>query len=878
MHIILTHEQADFDALASLLGAYLLEEQAAPVLPRRMNRNVRGFITLYGQDMPFVEPRDLPKTAIERVTLVDTQAMVTLKGMTKKTQVFVIDHHPLREDLPEGWKVTSEEVGATATLLVEAIQERGVQVSPPQATLLLLGIYEDTGGLTYVRTTPRDLRAAAFLMERGVNMQVLGDFLNHPLSQDQQAIYDRLRRTAKPYQVHGNTIVVGCADARDTEEELSTIAHKLRDLLDPDGLILLIDTGGGTQLIARSTSELVNVGDLAAAYGGGGHARAAAALIRDRQAEELCKELVDKLPDFVRPAVTVAEIMSRRPQVISPDSPVKEAAEKMQRYGYEGYPVVKGGEVVGLLNRRAVDRTLSHKLNLKVKDVMEAGAAAIRPDEPLEALQKLMTDTGWGQIPVVEGGKIVGIVTRTDLIKTLVPERVSPAYQDLSSRLEASLPPERLALLQAIAELAQEQLAAVYIVGGFVRDLLLDRPSIDFDLVIEGDAIELGQALAKEYGGRVNTHRRFGTAKWQIEEMRTGLAEKLGGQYDQPLDAGSFPETLDLISARREFYTHPTALPTVERGSIKLDLHRRDFTINTLALRLDGHHYGELHDYWGGLSDLHEGRVRVLHSLSFVDDPTRILRAVRFEQRFAYRIEDRTLELIEAALPLLDRVSGDRLRHELNTMFKEPRALAMFDRLDQLGVLAAIHEALPWTPAVKDRIQRALASEPGAVWGLEKELDGYPTDLALAYVVWLMSLPRLKAASVTGRLKLPGWLTKAVLAACTLLEESPKKDKAPPSEVVRWLEEKPHLSIYALAITAEDEGVERTLYRYLSEWQDVQPVTTGHQLRERKIPPGPQYRRILDALRAAWLDGKVKSEKQEARLLETLIDDGPKDD
>ena len=183
------------------------------------------------------------------------------------------------------------------------------------------------------------------------------------------------------------------------------------------------------------------------------------------------------------------------------------------------------------------------------------------------------------------------------------------------------MPKARLALLKLTAEIAYEQKAALYIVGGFVRDLILERPSQDFDLVVEGDAIALARQLQERYGGRLTTHARFGTAKWMIANIRPELARML----NQPENASDLPEFLDLISARTEFYTHPTALPTVERGSIKLDLHRRDFTINTLALRLDGSHYGELHDYWGGLNDLREGLVRVLHSLSFVDDPTRML-------------------------------------------------------------------------------------------------------------------------------------------------------------------------------------------------------------------------------------------------------------
>jgi tRNA nucleotidyltransferase (CCA-adding enzyme) len=872
MHVILTHEQADFDAIASLLGAHLLDESAVPVLPRRINRNVRAFLTLYGLNLPFVDPRDLPKGKIDTVTLVDSQSLVTLKGMSKKTKVFVLDHHPPRSDLPDGWQVTYEDTGATATILVEAIQERGVGLSVPQATLLLLGIYEDTGGLTYVRTNPRDLRAAAHLVEQGANMQILGDFLNHPLSKEQQALYDTLRENVESHQINGNTVMVGCADATKTDEELSTIAHKIYDLLEPDALVLLIYTGVGTQLIARPTTERVNVGELAAHFGGGGHPRAAAALVRDGKAKEICAQVVELLPKYVHPAITVAEIMSRSPHLLSPDTPIKEADERMRRYGYEGYPVVKEGEVVGLLTRRAVDRTLSHKLNLKVQDVMEAGAAAIRPDEPLEALQQLMTDTGWGQVPVVENGEIVGIVTRTDLLKTLTAERSPTGRQNLASRLEATLPNTRLVLLRAVSELAQAQGTALYIVGGFVRDLLLDRPGIDFDLVVEGDAIELGQAVVEKFGGRVTTHKRFGTAKWKIADIKGKLAKQLREAFDESIQADELPQLLDFVSARREFYTHPTALPTVERGSIKLDLHRRDFTINTLALRLDGRHYGELHDYWGGLADLHAGQVRVLHSLSFVDDPTRILRAVRFEQRFDYQIGDRTLELLVAALPLLDRVSGDRLRHELNIILREPKGLSMLTRLADLGTLTAIHDAILWDKDTHARLKLALENQPEPEWELDKAMDSYPFSLALAYTTWFMALPRVTAASVSGRLRLPGWLTKIILAACNPLDEYPELVKGSPSAVVARVEDMPRLALYAHFLVTKDKRVRDNIQSYISKWRFVRPITSGYDLREKNIPPGPEYRRILDQLRAAWLDEKISSPEEEVELVNELLD------
>jgi len=575
MNIILTHEQTDFDGLASLLGAYLVNEHMVAVLPRRINRNVRAFLTLYGVKLPFVDARDLGKPTISSVCLVDTQSFVSIKGMNENTSVTVIDHHSARSDLCKDWDVTIDKTGANTTIFVEAIQERGIPLNIIQATLLLLGIYEDTGSLTYTRTIARDMRAAAFLLEQGANLSVAGNFLNHPLSLTQQTIYDQLRADANHLEIHGQRVVVTTGDAKGTEEELSTIAHKLRDFLDADALILLLDIRGGVQLIARSTSDLIDVAQIASHFGGGGHPRAAASLIKHIPLVEARDELLDILPGYVKPSITVGEIMSQVPQILSPETTVKEAYQRMQRYGYEGYPVIDKGEIVGLLTRRAVDRALSHKLNLTASKLMKAGNTHVHPDHSIEYLKQLMTQMDWGQIPVVDrkSQEIIGIVTRTDLIKTLAPQVSDPRRENLAAQLESTLPPSSLSLLKILADIADQEHQALYIVGGFVRDLLLGYPSLDFDLVVEGDAIKLAHAAQRKFGGRVTTHKRFGTAKWYIGDQ--AIIEK-----GKPIGNLRL-SNLDFITARTEFYSHPTALPTVERGSIKLDLHRRDFTINT---------------------------------------------------------------------------------------------------------------------------------------------------------------------------------------------------------------------------------------------------------------------------------------------------------
>jgi tRNA nucleotidyltransferase (CCA-adding enzyme) len=339
MHVILTHEQTDFDALASLFAAALLHEGAIPVLPRRLNRNVRSFITLYGLEFNFLDPRDLPPGKVRAITLVDTQSLVTLKGMGAKTVVRVIDHHPLRPGLPADWQMSIDELGATTTILVEGLQEQNGHLTSLQATLLLLGIYEDTGSLSYDRTSARDIRASAWLLEQGASLHIATDFLNPPLSSDQRKLYEQLLEAAQTLNIHGHRVVIACGDASEMDEEISILAHKLRDLLDPDAIFVLVRSQEGVRIVARSTTDAIDVSEITSEFGGGGHDRAAAALVRGekstapRMLKDICDQLQAVLSEMVRPSITVAEIMSTGPQVLNLDTPVKEAAKLMQRSG-----------------------------------------------------------------------------------------------------------------------------------------------------------------------------------------------------------------------------------------------------------------------------------------------------------------------------------------------------------------------------------------------------------------------------------------------------------------------------------------------------------------------------------------------------------------
>lgn len=873
MQLILTHEQADFDALASMLGAHLLIPEAYALLPRQINRNGREFLDKYGQELGFSTIKDLPNQNIEQVYLVDTQSLVTLRGLTEATKVSVIDHHPRKKQSNPEWDMVLETTGACSTLLVEKMQKASMQLSNLEATMLLLGIYEDTGSLGYSNTTPRDAKAVAFLLEQGADLNIVSRYLNPPLTNIQQQLYDRLITNLESHTVEGYTILVANAEAFDLNDEISSVAHKLRDFLDPDGFVLVVSTKQGVRLVARSTTDSLDVGRLARHFKGGGHKRASSALIRPEDKptpentrvlmQQTLEELVHFLPAIVTPELKVHQIMSRDPLVLKPAMTAEEADRLMNRYGFEGYPVVKDGKIIGLLTRRNVDRVLQHNLDKSVEDLMEAGEIRVFPEDSLSRLKEIMSNTGWGQVPVVdpETGDVIGIVTRTDLIGTLTINGDPLPKTEMVATLNQALTAERQTLLAAVAEQASLQKLPAYIVGGFVRDLLLKRPSQDFDIVLEGDAMEFADHLVRTYGGRAVVHKRFGTAKWILSENREEILTNLGIG-----DAGeaALPAHLDLISARTEFYDHPAALPVVERSSIKMDLHRRDFTINTLALRLDGDHFGQIFDFWGGYEDLLQKQIRVLHALSFVDDATRMLRAVRFAERFDFELETRTLSLLQASLPLIDQLSGARIKHEFDLIFQEDKVSEIMQTLQELGVLSAIHPELGWSPVKQKRVQLTAESVDDISLNLK--------DLQTAiWLLWLEVYSDKTIKELAKRLRLTARLLEWIKQTKQLREQLPVIQQSQPSQVTQTLSVFPELVILTVIFSNEDQNLVQPLRHYLDTYRRVKAYTTGENLKAMGLPPSPRYDVILSELQAAWLDGKINSYEEEIALLERLL-------
>ena len=404
--------------------------------------------------------------------------------------------------------------------------------------------------------------------------------------------------------------------------------------------------------------------------------------------------------------------------------------------------------------------------------------------------------------------------------------------------LLTSLPDAQLDLLRRVADQATVLGFPIYVVGGFVRDLVLGRPVLDFDLVLEGDAIALGHSLVSKFGGKLTAHTKFRTAKW-FPNLST-------------FQPSNLPTFIDLISARSEIYKHPAALPTVKMGTIADDIQRRDFTINALAVRLDGEYFGELRDELDGLDDIKNGIVRVLHPLSFMDDPTRIFRAVRYEKRYDFKVEPQTLALIPEALPFIAKLSAQRLRHELDLILDEPNAESMLARLGDLDLLNPIHPALTWDVTTWARFQYKVSS-PDERW-----------------LLWLMSLTETEITSLNERLKFTASLLKSLYASSKIFAALPAFADLKPSQCVERLDGMPLPAASVAALVAQGQS-RQNLEKYLSEWRHIKPKTTGDDLKSLGIVPGPKYQEILSGLRAAWLDGEVSSEHEEKNLLQNYL-------
>ncbi len=865
MQIVVGHANPDFDAYAATVAAAKLFPGARGVFLGTQNANVRAFHNLHEDFLDFVDLRGLDMDAIERIILVDTRdpnRIGELGAVAQRpdVEVIVYDHHPPAEGDLTDVDDRSLEVGATTSILVHELHRQAIAFAPLEASLLLLGIHEDTGSLTYPGATAYDAEAVAYLMAAGADMEVLNQFLTRALDPQQRELLDQLTEGLEVWNVNGQQIAVGMAHADEYVDSASVLTHYIVEDMGYRVAIAIVGMGDRIQVVARSRLHEVDVGEVMTLIGGGGHPQAASAAFRDGDAAEVAERVREALHSVVRPPLKAIDIASTPVRTVPPEATMAEASDLMSTWGHGGLPVTEDGEIAGIVTRKDVDKAARHKLShAPVRGFMARDIVTVGPETDLGSVERLLASKGIGRLPVVADGDLVGIVTRKDLLQAehgeeyldrRVPQARARSTQRFLSSVESLLPAEAVDSLRALGRLGDERGVRVHAVGGFVRDMLLGTRNLDIDIVVEGDGVEFAQAAADVLGSRVTVHRRFGTAVLVISKELH----------------------IDVTSARTEYYTRPGALPTVERSSLRQDLFRRDFTVNAMAACVNAECFGAMADPFGGLRDLERGTLRVLHSLSFVEDPTRVLRAARFEERFGFKMDGATEELAHRAVEMgmLEEVSGARIREEMLDIIDEDSPATVFERLENLGVLAVVlHEG-----ADRRRIIDGLFATERAFRSIADAFRRPPRRRVALVAALVADAGRQHAERWLKHLRFGREYGDPALElaerAGFLGKRLKDRRKMRDSRLYRLLEPVPEESLVYLWGMGDALARER-IERHLRVLARVKPAVGGQDLIDMGLEPSAAFSGILAQALDARLDGVAVGKDAELTHLRRLV-------
>lgn len=854
-----------------MVAAKKLYPDAVLVFPGSQEKTVRDFLmhsTLYFLNIAKIKEIDYDE--VDTLILVDTRQKNRIGEFAHlveqgRVALHVYDHHPRSSDDITGDVEFLGESGACVTILVNLLKERGIDISPEEATVMVLGIYEETGSFQYPSTTDLDFEAAAFLLSKGAHVDVVSDILVKDLSPEQVHMLHELMEAAKVSNINGVDVVITEGSSESYLGDLAVLVQKFRDMENLNAVFALFRMEERYYVIGRSRIPEVDAGRILSMMGGGGHKEAASATLKNITLIEARTLLEEYLRRYVKPLWEAKDIMFFPVISVAQDVSISEAKNTLTKYSINSLPVVCDLRVTGIITRQVAEKAAFHKLEGQaVKEYMITDFSTVGPEESIERVKEIIIGGNQRFLPVLRGEELVGAITRTDLLRVLEDEiRKSVlgklGYHDIYEKrknikrlMEERITPKVRDRLNPIGKLADEMDYHAYLVGGFVRDLILRNDNLDVDVVIEGDAIAFAREMSKRLNLKIRVHPQFGTAKVYYPD---GFK-------------------VDVATARLEYYKAPAALPVVEHDSLKLDLYRRDFTINTLAISLNKNTYGELVDFFGAQIDVKEKTIRVLHSLSFVEDPTRVFRAVRFEQRFGFQIGKFTLNLIRNAVKMsfLSRIRAPRIWRELSLILLEENPVAIMRRLQELDLIRFIHPAL-----VFDHEKERLFREMDAVlkWYTLSYKERH--NRVFYYLLGLMDRMTTEEVSDFSKRLAPSesmgrrLVQEADRAGETLVRLSGAYRFMKKSEVYRQLEALSQEGRLFVMAKSHSEDVKKAVSSYITYAETLTPATTGADIKTMGVKEGPVYGEILDALKVAKIDQGLSTKEEELDFVRRYI-------
>ena len=866
--IVTTHINADFDALASMIAAKKLYPKATLVFPGSQEKNLRDFF-LHSTSylFNFAKIREIDFDRIKRLILVDTRQKGRIGRFAeladrKDVEIHIYDHHPDSEEDIHGDVEVVRKIGSTTALLTSLIKEKGLQVSADEATIMCLGIHEDTGSFTFSSTTEKDYQAAAWLTEQGAKHNIIADMLTRELTAEQIWLLNDLTQSATTRVINGVEVVITKVIRDEYVGDFAVLVHKFMEMEHLNVVFALAQMEDRIYVVARSRIDEVNVAEIAIALGGGGHPQAASVSIKDKTLAQVERSLQALLRSRINPKKRAKDMMSSPVIHIGPDETLKKATSLMTRYNINVLLVMDNkGSLKGYLTRQVVEKAVFFGLEeIKANQYMNIEFSTIHPDASLNEIQELIIRDKLRILPVVREGEVLGVITRTDLLNILLGDPLIPEFlydsgkashftrkKNMAALLKERLPRKLIKLVKQCGQIADILGYNAYLVGGLVRDALLKRENLDVDIVIEGDGIKFAHEFARHFSARVRSHRKFGTA---VLIFSDGFK-------------------IDVATARMEYYEFPGALPVVESSSLKMDLYRRDFAMNALAIKLNKRNYGTLIDYFGAQKDIKDKVLRVLHNLSFVEDPTRVFRAIRFEQRFGFKIGRLTLALIENAVKIncFKDVASRRLSLELKFILKEQDPISAIKRMNEFNLLQFISPELEFTEKTElllEEVKRVIAwynliyvEEPFEPWkvywhALTTSLDNKALE-SLADRLGMVDLDSRKMILQRERMNM-------------LLDELFRSDGNNYQVYTLLVPYDTESLLYVMAKT-NSEKIKRIISTYFTRLKGIKIRLTGKDLSKMGFQPGPIFKEIFDQLLEARMNDLIKTKDDEVKFV-----------
>jgi len=878
--IITSHINADFDAIASMLAAQKLYPDSLVVFPGSQEKNLRNFFIesmVYLFNMANI--KDIDFSSVTKLVLVDTRqpnriGKLSLLLKQKDIDIHIYDHHPVTPNDIKGHMEDSRLTGATVTILTEILKKKGIDISPDEATIMCLGIYEDTGSFQFPSTTEDDFKAAAFLLSKGANLNIVSDMISREISSQQVSLLNDMIQAAVHYNIHGFEIIVTSVSLDQYLPDFAFLVHKMAKMEPVDGIFAIARMENKVYVVARSRIAEVDAGEIIAPLGGGGHTFAAAATVKEMTLTQVEHRLIEILYKKIKSNRLAKDLMSSPPISIRSDISCKDAGNLLTRYNINALLVIEKSKeaddreiLAGYISRQVIEKALYHELDLvQVKEYMTTDLAFVNSGADLTEIQEKIIENKQRLLPVMDKGVITGVITRTDLLNILVKdsshtseysldpltEPVRAKTRNIIKFMQERLSKRLVNILKTIGDVADEIGYRAYVVGGFVRDLFLYRVNEDIDIVIEGDGIAFAKKYASITKARIHTYKKFGTA------------------------VIIFPDgfKIDVASARMEYYKFPAALPTVEMSSIKLDLFRRDFTINTLAIQLSPDRFGILIDFFAAQKDIKEKTIRILHNLSFVEDPTRVFRAIRFEQRFGFSIGKLTSGLIENAVKMdfFKRLSGRRVFSELRQILEEENPTPTIIRLNDYNLLRVLHPSITLD---NDLISLFNSVKKVMSWHDLLFLEESYMKWAVYFLALIRRCDKKMTNEICMHFKLPPryqrifCIKRFEADRCLFWFERnlPVKNSILYNKLSGF---KTELLLYLMAVTKK-EIVKRSLSNYFTHLRYVHTLISGRDLKMMGIEPGPVFRKILQAVLEEKINGKLKTKTDELTFVHKYV-------